>query len=179
MSAPHERADQVRRAVRLALASHGVMTDRDTVSLAALQDAFVTVGAVLAEEFGPRPEDAAPPPVHELPTEPGAVVFVTEMHGSPLATPRAAVLVPDAHDDEIPWRVGTPGAGAYSWLTPRDITGWLPALVVRDDERGPRAALEAILKVAQDSDVDNDVARDLMADDAREALARLDGGGTP
>jgi hypothetical protein len=143
-----------------------------------VRDALVAGLQVLADELGPRPDDEAPP-VRELPTERGAVIIATHLCGDLLDAPRAAVLIPDDGDDGVPWRVGVPGgaAGDSSWWAAEDITGWVPALVVRADDEGPVAALREIEAFPFDRKIPFDERVDHLRELARRALARLDGGG--
>lgn len=74
-----------------------------------------------------------PPP--ELPTEPGSVVLASRAGGREFDPPVVAVLSDDR--DALPWWVPF---GNHD-QAPEEITEWIPARVVPDDEHGPVAVL--------------------------------------
>lgn len=117
---------------------HGGRVDADQV-----RGGIVAGLEVLAEEFGPRPEDAAPP-VRELPTEPGAVVLATRMYGI-ACDARVLVHAPGDDADDEPWCDPTKGTLQSSrWSAAGDIDEWQPATVV------PTAAHEAAVAALRD-----------------------------
>jgi hypothetical protein len=121
-------------------------------------------------------EDDAPP-VRDLPTEPGAVVLVTELRGETFDPPIPALRDTD-RDDRAPWCSGG-HVGGDRFHDSRDITGWIPARVVRDDEQGPVEALRRIMDAVQEKDGLGCI-KTLQAVEfaAREALKALDGEGS-
>jgi hypothetical protein len=117
------------------------------LTLAEQLEAIMTAGfAAILAEVGPREDEAASrdaPSARELPTEPGAVVLVTELRGATFDPPIVAVRDEDT-DDVAPWHTGVRIDGARIHDTDQ-ITDFIPARVVRDDEQGPAAALRRIL----------------------------------
>lgn len=136
---------------------------------------------VLAREFGPRPEDSAPPPMHELPTEPGAVIYVTGWTDPWAPKPLLAVLA-GIGDGGLRWCTptwGWPSAASGTpavtiWFDPGQIVDWVPARVVPDDEFGPVAALHRIAHPEFDRKTALDEVVDELRTVARDALEAID-----
>ncbi len=136
-----------------------------------VRNAIVAGLEVLAEEFGPRPADAAPP-VRELPTERGAVIFATEVRGIEFDHPRLMVFGIDGDS----WQGVTPFDG-YQFHCAENIQQWMPATVIPTAAHDHvRAALRAI---ADESRFDSlEPAENVLADLrelAAEAVNVLDG----
>lgn len=160
--------DRVRTAVKDATTKHAGVTHL------ALRDAFVAFLGVLEESFDlptPDPADEAPP-VHQVPTVPGAVVLATEVRGARFERPLLVARIGGGPTD-VPWTASEDVLGFW-WHGDEHITDWFPARVVPDDAHGPVATLRRILDVATKVDgIPCDEARDLITVEASEALAAL------
>lgn len=111
-----------------------------------LRYALVAGLSVIADELrtGPEPSQPVAAPERALPVTLGSVILVTAIDGDDLDH-LAPAMRDDEPDDCAPWHVATHERGVY--LDAARLSGWIPARVVRDDERGPVAALNAILSV--------------------------------
>lgn len=141
-------------------------------------DAIVAAAQVLVDELGPRP--AVPSPgvrtdPYDLPDEPGSVVLATEVRAVRLDPPMPMLL-----DDAGEWN----GAGKVTLTTGHerwshrydDITRWIPARVVRDDQYGPAAALQQIVRLLDEQAGGWAHAIHAARETAVAALQPLDGG---
>jgi hypothetical protein len=155
---------RLRAAVGRELRVHGIRDDQTPVTGEVLADALFAGLRVLAEEFGPRPEVAAPV-VRELPTEPGAVVIVTNCTDT---------LPPEGWPMYLHaglWTHAPSGSG----FAPAEIYEFIPARVIRDDELGPVQALHRIAHQEFDRKDNPEDVVDELREVAAEALKRLDG----
>lgn len=164
---------RVQDAIQAALPRTGdVVTGREVFHV-------IEAGLVaLAREVDSALERRAPATDRRLPTSPGSVVLVTEVRGEPVAPPQLGFRDSDP-DDCYPWRlaVGVRDGGGQSgrMLDSADITGWQPMRVVRDDERGPVAALVEIDRLLKLKPLTTQECEQAIAFAVREALAALPG----
>lgn len=116
------------------------------------------------------------PPVRELPTEPGAVVLADEVRGVHLDPP--VLLVRAVGVGSYPWKPADDRLiNDYYEHADGDVTGWVAARVVRDDEHGPAAAFRRILDAVQRDDIGCMGKLQGVEFAAREALKALGGEG--
>lgn len=170
---------RLEQAISEAMAPFG--QGRPYIGPGAATAAIVAACGVLADELG------HPGTPRRLPTEPGAVILVTEVRGVELDSPESAFLT--THGPTLPWftpdavDTGDDAFGGHWWHGPEHIQAWLPARLVRDDEQGPVAALEAVVRLLDGPQAEH--AQEAQ-DVAKRALRELAGpvtfdarGGTP
>lgn len=156
--------ERLQAAVGRELARHG----GDQRQLIGVRAAIVAGLQVLAEEFGPRPEDAAPA-ARELPTEPGAVVLVPTDAGL-----RVALL--DATERE--WHY-IDGSGFCVSVGGQWLGDWVDATVIPTATHG--VLVQALHRIAH-AEFDRKVTPEDIVEEHREvaaeALKRLEGEAT-
>lgn len=136
------------------------------------------IAAAITAADQARNEPPAETPAPTLPTEPGSVVLATAVGGHRFDPPTLAVRTNDT--DSEPWILPATAPHVLDgewWHKPEDITDWIPARVVRDDDRGPAAALRNIATIQFDVYDEMTDRLDLLraiAREAHEALDRLD-----
>lgn len=134
-----------------------------------MQKGIVAGLRVLAEQYDMQRVTPAP----SLPTDPGAVIFITGYGGLRANPIRQAMLQEDGT-----WLTTGIHAGAPAlWSARADlITDFIPARVVRDDEHGPAAAFRAIADEARFDSKEplENVVADLR-ERAAEAINVMDG----
>lgn len=128
----------------------------------------IAAAIVAADRARAEPPAEAP----ALPTEPGSVILARVIRGERIHPPMVALHDSDP-DDCSPWFTPKWIDGYYSH-EPQHITDWIPALVVRDDDHGPVAALRRIVDTVFDPKDTADDCLDAVQAIAREALDRLD-----
>lgn len=109
-----------------------------------------------APHMAPAPESLA------LPIEPGSVVLATRIEGVEIDPPVLVALTDDR--DDTPWLAMQANAAGARWIAPADITEWIPARVVPDDEHGPVAVLRRVAEQLKGR------SREDLADDVSDAL---------
>lgn len=115
----------------------------------------------------------------ELPKEPGRTVLATMVRGIRLDPPQplfSIAIVSAAGEPLIVWVSGEDIDGEDEHL-PDSVTEWVDARVVRDDEKGPAAALRRILAAIERHDIGCMGKLQGVEFAAREALKALGGEG--
>jgi hypothetical protein len=162
---PAERVDAAVRRAAMSVIGLTLAEQLETIMSAGF--------AAILDEVGRQPGSEAP---RELPKHPGAVILADVVRGFEFDRPILLVRGTQArHLGRAMWYSPTDEVGGDRWHRDEHVTQWSPAATVSLGGDGPVAALRAILKVAEDRDVEDDVARELVASDARQALAGLDG----
>lgn len=160
-------------AVGGALRRYGLpLNARQEVLYNAMRAALVDGLQVLAREFGPRPEDARDE-ARELPSAARSLIlgYVVDKRDFPDG-------VAMQRNNLGSWRpLDKEHFKGFPVFYDEDITDWVPARVVRDDEKGPAAALRRILTAIERDDIGCMGKLQGVEFEAREALKALGGEG--